>query len=471
MVNYILDFLSHGFILFIIWYVVVINGIHLLEMFAALFITPSYVSRMRNSDYRLIGASNNLIPVSLLVPAYNEELTVVDSIKSMLNLNYLNYEVVVINDGSSDNTLNAIINAFGLRKITYPIREQLAAKKIRGIYYNPDIPRLHLIDKENGGKYDALNTGINFSRYPYFVALDADSLLDADALLHIAMAFMQDKYTIAVGGIIRAANGCKIADGKILDTGLPRNGWALFQTMEYLRSFLVGRIVLNRINSMLVISGAFGAFQKSAVLSVGGYTAGALGGDMDLVIKLIRYMQSRKYKYTFSYLPNAVCWTQVPESFGALYRQRRRWQIGLMEVLGRYRKMFFKPGNKLIGMLALPYYFLLEIISPVIELFGFVLVPLAWKLNYISPDSLYLFCMAVFGFGIVTSIGSLAVEEFTNSGYIKMRELFKLSFLSIAENLFYRQLMVLVRFLGIFSYRQNKHIWGDIERYKFGGQE
>jgi len=471
MITYFLNFFLNGLALFIIWYVVVLHGVSLIQMVLALFITPAYIKKARNYEYKLIGSSKNIVPVSILVPAYNEAVTVVDSIKSMLNLNYMNFEVVVVNDGSTDNTLMTVINAFGLRKVTFPVREQLATKRVKGVYYNPDYPRLHLIDKDNGGKSDALNAGINFSRYPYFVSLDADSILDSDALLHIAMAFMQNKYTIAVGGVSRPSNGCTIREGKILDTGLPQNFWALCQVNEFFRSFLTGQTSLNRFNALLAISGVFGAFLKSAVLGVGGYTTNTVGGDMDLIIKLHRYMKAKSYKYSVSYLVNSICWTQVPESFAELFQQRRRWQVGLIDVLGRFKRMMFNPRHGILGILALPYYFFFEMISPLIEFIGYILIPLAWYYNYLSLDGMVLFYTATIGFGLITSAGSLLVEELTDSRFISVRELIKLSLLSIVENVFYRQLVVIFRFMGFIGYGKFRNSWKVSKRQKFGVAE
>ena len=467
MIPYIFYQLMYGAVMLILWYVVIMSGISVLQMIMALFITPAYISETHHFEYRLMVSSGNIIPISLLTPAYNEEATIVESIRSMLNLNYPNYEIVVINDGSTDNTLDTVINTFNLHKISYPIRERLATKRVRGIYYNPDIPRLRLIDKENGGKSDALNTGINISRHPYIVSLDADSILEPDALLHIAMAFMQNKYTIAVGGIIRVANGCTVENGKVMSIGLPKKIWALFQTIEYFRSFLAGRIGWNSSNSLLIISGAFGAFQKEPVLQVGGYTTGTVGEDMDLVIKLHQYMRLKKYKYRVSFLPDPICWTQVPEDLAVLYRQRRRWQIGLIDAMGRHKKMFLNPRFGIPGILAMPYYFLFEMISPIIELLGYIMIPLAWYFGLLPLNALVLFFTAAFGFGIIASIGSLAVEEFTDSKYISVRDVLLLSFLSIIENLFYRQMTVFFRLLGIVFYRKQKNAWGAMKRRKF----
>ena len=467
MITFLLYQLMRGFNLFILWYVVVMSSISVLQMVLALFVTPGYIKKARHFEYRLMGASRNVIPISVLAPAYNEEVTIVESVKSMLNLNYMNFEIIVINDGSKDNTLQTVIDAFNLQRFTYPVREQIKTKKIRGIYYNPDIPRLRLIDKENGGKSDALNAGINLSQYPYVISLDADSLLDSNALLIIAMAFMQNKYTVAVGGIIRVANGCTIANGKVVKVALSKKIWPLFQTIEYFRSFLVGRIGWNSFNSLLIISGAFGAFQKEAVLKVGGYTTGTVGEDMDLVIKLHQYMRSKKFKYRVTFLPDPICWTQVPESLNILYRQRRRWQIGLMDVLGRYRGMFLNPQYGVLGMVAMPYYLLFELVSPIVELIGYLMIPVSWYFGFIQMDALLLFFAAAVAFGVIASMGSLVVEEFTNTNFVRIREVFLLSFLSIVENMFYRQMTVFFRLMGILSYRKHRHAWGVMKRKKF----
>ena len=465
MITFLLYQFMRGLNLFILWFVVVMCGLNIVQVVLTLFITPAYIRKARHFEYRLIGASTNIIPISILVPAYNEEEAIVESVKSMLNLNFTNYEVVVINDGSQDNTLKAVISAFNLHKVTFPVRERLATKKIRGIFYNPDIPRLKLVDKENGGKSDALNAGINLSRFPYIVSLDADSLLEADALLRIAMAFMQHKYTIAVGGIIRVVNGCMVENGKVIEAALPKKKWALFQIVEYMRTFLVGRIGWNSINSLLVMKGAFGSFQKDAVISVGGYSAGTAGEDMDMIIKLHRYMRAKKYKYRVSFLPDPVCWTRVPESLDVLYMKRRRWQIGLMDVFGRYRDMFMNPRYGMLGMAAIPYMFFYEIVFPVVELLGYIMIPVAWYFGFLGFEALALFLIAVVFFGIFASLGSLVVEDLTAVKFKKAREVILLSFLGIAENVFYRQITSFFRLQGILSYRKYKQTLG-IMRHK-----
>lgn len=454
MILYFLYLLMRVFSLFILWYVVVIASIGILQMLYALYLAPRHVARAGSFEYSIMGASENVPPISLIVPAYNNEDNIVESIKLMLNLNYLNYEIVVVNDGSTDSTLDTIIDAFSLHKTTYPIREQLATKKTRGVYYNPDIPRLRLVDKENGGRSDALNTGINFSRFPYFVSADADCQLDANALVHIGMAFMHNKYTVSVGGIIRISNDYSVEDGK--DTNISDNIWVRLQTLEYFRSFLLARIGWNSIDSMLIVNNFFGAFQKSVVIQMGGYTPGIAGQDMDLVIKLHRYMRGKKYKYRVSFLPYPIWWTAVPDSLHALFRQRRRWQVGLLDIFRRYREMMLKPRYGVPGMLVMPYHFLVEVVNPCIELLGYVAIPLAWYFGFLTVESLILFFTASFAFGMITSMGALVVEDFTHPKLLKIKDAVRLSFLCIAENLFYRQLTLAFRLIAILSYQQYK---------------
>jgi len=433
----------------------------------AMVFTVTYIKKVKFSDIKLYKESYNMIPISILVPAHNEEKTVIQTIRSLLALEYLTYEVIVVNDGSTDKTLKSVIRAFGLRKITFPVKARLKTKTIAGIYSNPDYPNLLLIDKENGGKSDALNAGINVSRYPYFVSLDADSLLDSDALVRIALSFMEYKYTIAVGGIIRVSNGCDIRNGKIVKLGLPRSRLAVFQIVEYLRAFLVGRVGWSIINTMLIVSGAFGAFQKEPVIQAGGYTNNTIGEDMDLVLKLHKYMREKKYKYRITFLPDPICWTQAPENFKDLYSQRRRWQIGLIDCMGRYKRMMLNPRYGVSGMLAMPYFFLFELAAPIVEMLGLIFVPLSYVLGILSLTFFVTFFIAATLFGVILSIGALVIEEFTFNKYVKLSEFFRLCLYGVIENFSYRQMTVAFRVLAIFNFKKYRKSWGEIKRKNF----
>lgn len=471
MLEYILYKFILGFNKFVVIYVIIISVLNLIQMIIAMVYTPAYMRKVKFSDIKMFSESTNIVPISILVPAFNEEQTIVENIKSLLTLNYVTYEIVVVNDGSEDNTLNAVIDAFALKKVSYPLRSKIQTKSVHGVYYNPEFPRLRLVDKENGGKSDALNAGINISQYPYFASIDADSLLDSDALIRIAMSFMEYKYTIGVGGLVRVANGCKIENGKVVNVELPKSGLAKFQIVEYFRAFLVGRIGWSSLNSLLIISGAFGAFKKSAVLEVGGYTTGSIGEDMDLVLKLHRYMHEKKYKYRISFLPDPVCWTQAPENIRALYSQRRRWHIGLIDSLHRNADMFFRPRFGAVGMISMPYYFLFEMLAPVIEAIGLIVVPLSYFFGILSIEYFILFFIATTLFGVILSVGALAIEEYTFNKYVRLKDVFTLSLYSIIENFSYRQMTVFFRLFGVLRYKKYKQSWGSMKRQAFTPEE
>ena len=438
----------------------------MIQVLMAMFHSVMYLKKAKFSDIKLYKESYNMVPISILVPAFNEEKTVVHTVKSLLDMDYSTYEVIIINDGSKDNTLKSVIKAFGLKKITFPVKTKIKTNTIKGIYYNPDYQNLYLIDKDNGGKADALNAGINISRYPYFVSLDADSLLDSDALVRIAMAFMEYKYTIAVGGIIRVTNGSEIKNGKITKLALPKSRLAMFQIVEYLRAFLVGRTGWGIFNSVLIVSGAFGAFQKDTVIKVGGYTTDTVGEDMDIVVKMHKYMREKKFKYKIAFLPDPICWTQVPETINDLYKQRRRWHIGLIDTMKRYKKLMLNPKYGVTGLLAMPYFFLFELAAPVVELLGLVFVPLSYIIGILSIKYLITYFIAATVFGVILSIGALIIEEYTFKKYVEIKEFFRLCLYAVIENFSYRQMTVLFRVIAIFRYKKYRHTWDKVERIK-----
>lgn len=455
------------FNIFIIYYVFFINSVYFLQFIFASFSLYDYIKKMTYSGYKKYTNSENMIPISILVPAYNEEETIVDNIKSLLALNYLNFEVVVVNDGSSDGTLKKIIEAFDLKPVYQPIRYLIKTKKINGIYRSLEIPKLIVVDKENGGKADSLNTGINISKYPIFASIDADSLLERDSLVRIIMPFLEDKFTIAVGGIVRIANSSIVDDGKIHDIRLPKNPLAMFQIIEYLRGFLTGRVGWDSIKSLLIISGAFGAFKKDAVIAVGGYATDTIGEDMELVVKLHSYMRKNKKKYKIKFIADPVCWTQAPERISELRKQRRRWQVGLMDSLFRHKSLFLNPKYKTVGMLAIPYFWIFEMLGPLVEFIGYILIPVSYFSGILNVRYFILFLMISILYGIILSIGAILLEEYTFDKYPSIRQLLRLSFYGIIENFGYRQMTTFFKLEGIIRFRTLKHSWGKFKRNNF----
>lgn len=456
---------------FIIYYVLVINFIYFIQLILAAFNLSDYVKKMRYSDYKKYITSDNMIPISILVPAYNEQETIVENIKSLISLNYPKFEVIVINDGSKDETLNRVIQEFDLKEVNQPVRYRINTNKIRGIYKNLDIPNLIVVDKENGGKADALNAGINISNYPIVTSIDADSILESDSLVRVVMPFIEDKKTIAVGGIVRIANGSVIKRGRVVDIGLPKSRVAMFQIVEYLRAFLTGRVGWDAVNSLLIVSGAFGAFKKDAVIEVGGYAKNTIGEDMELIVKMHDYFLRNKRKYRIKFVPDPACWTQAPETLKDLRSQRRRWQIGLMDSLLKHKRMFFNPRYKQIGLIAVLYFWLFEMMGPVIEIIGYVMIPLAYIFGLLNLKYFLLFFAASILYGILLSLGAILLEEYTFNKYPTLKQLMKLSLYGVLENFGYRQLTTLYRIEGIVKFRKMKHSWGKIKRVSFQNQK
>jgi cellulose synthase/poly-beta-1,6-N-acetylglucosamine synthase-like glycosyltransferase len=408
-------------------------------------------------------------PIALLVPAYNEALNVVESVHSMLALEYPNFEVIVINDGSKDQTLQHLIEAFKLVKFHRPYEEALAHKPIRGLYSSPMTERLFVVDKENGGKADAQNAGINVCRAPLFCVIDGDSILEPDALMRAAQPFIDDpERTIAVGGTIRIANGSKIEAGRVREVRLPRRLLPLFQVVEYLRAFLMARLAWSRINTLMLVSGAFGMFRRAEVVAVGGFTKGSMGEDLDLVIKLHRHMRDKKREYLIQFIPEPVCWTEAPETLGVLARQRSRWQRGALECFFRYRAMFLNPRYGRVGFLGFGHIFIVDVLGPVAEVLGYILIPAFWLLGILSAEYLLAFTSLIFTYGVAVSVCSLILEEAELQRFPRARDLAVLTAVAVIENFGYRQLNNFWRVKGWWQFLRGNQGWGEMPRRGLG---
>lgn len=406
-------------------------------------------------------------PVSILIPAFNEEKSIVPSIRSLLQLNYPEFEIVVINDGSTDATMDEMLRAFAMVEFPEAYRQRLRTERIRKVYASSTHPNVRLVDKDNGGKADALNAGINCARYPLFCVVDADCILQKDSLWRVVRPFLEDSTTVAVGGVVRVLNGCTVKAGFLHKIELPRNFLALFQLVEYMRAFLFGRLGWSPLNALLVISGAFGMFYKERVIAVGGYRIDTVGEDMDLVVRLHRNLRQEKRPYRITFVPDPICWTEAPSDLASLKNQRMRWQRGLAESLvPNFRLMFSRNGGA-VGWLAFPCMVVFELLGPIVEVFGYAtLVPL-WLMGLIPVEPLLVFLFASVGMGMLLSINALFLEELSFHMYPRLRQQLKLCFVALLENLGYRQLNSLWRFLGLMKWlfsRGGKKHWGVIER-------
>ena len=452
---------------FSLFYVVTVSTIYLIQLIFASFGLRKYVRSLRYIDYRRFLDSEHMVPISLLVPAYNESATIVDSVKNLLSLDFPEYELIVINDGSKDNTLALLIEAFGLIPFPQPYKKSLPTEEIIEVYRSGRDIRLIVLDKNNGGKADALNAGVNVSSYPVVVTIDADSILEKSSLIKIIYSFVSDPTCVAVGGIVRVGSGCEIVDGQLREIGLSKNPIVALQTTEYLRAFLTGRLGFDVMGMLLIISGAFGAFQKNALIEVGGYTRHCVGEDMELVIKLHKMLHQKKRKYSVRFLPDPICWTQPPEHLSDLKKQRKRWHVGLIDSLLKHKDMVFNPKYGRIGMICLPYYWIFELLGPVIETFGYLFIPISFLLGVVNVWFMISFFLVAVLYGTILSVGALLLEENTFRKYPDLRQLLRLFFFSFVDNFGYRQINTVYKVEAMFGFRKNKSRWGELKRQGF----
>ncbi len=412
--------------------------------------------------------------VSIIAPAYNEETTIIESANSLLNLKYPDYELVIVNDGSRDETLKTLIDHFDLKKTDFSFQQRLKHYPIRGIYTNPAIPRLIVVDKENGGKADTLNAGINVSSKEYFCGIDADSLLESDALLKIAALTLDyGVETPALGGNVFPINGCTVDKGKIERINVPKHWLARLQTVEYMRAFMCGRLGWDYLNSLLIISGAFGLFRKERVIAIGGYLTSSsqyqrdtVGEDMELVVRIARHMREMKHSYRISYAFNANCWTEVPEKMSSLQKQRNRWQRGLIDIMTFHHKLIFNPSYGTMGLIAMPYYLIFEMVGPLFEIQGYLMVFVAALFGMLSVRLAILLFFASVLMGIFISVASVKIAERLNI-YFGYLDTLKLIGIAILENFGPRQLFSAWRTIGFLKAMQKPQGWQKFERKGF----
>ena len=406
--------------------------------------------------------------VSVLVPALDEQAVIVESVRSLLALRYPSHEVVVVNDGSRDGTLTVLRDAFELAPVRKVLRDAIPTAPVRGTYVSRNHPNLLVVDKENGGRSDALNVGINAARHPYVCVIDADSLLEEDALLKVAKPILDDPDLLAAtGGTIRIANGCTIDHGRIVEVRLPKSRFATVQVLEYFRAFLVARVGWSRLNALGIISGAFGLFHRSVLEAVGGYWTETVGEDFELTLRLHRYLRERGEPYRIAFISDPVCWTEAPTQFGTLGRQRRRWQRGLWEGLRRHTGLIGRPRYGILGLVAMPYFVLFEFLSPLFALLGLVVTVLWWVLGGLSTVYFLAFLAVSIGLGLLLTTAALALEEFSYQRYRKRREVVRLLAYAVLENVGFRQLHDVWRAIGYVDIARRKRGWGAQQRRGF----
>lgn len=424
----------------------------------------------RNSfaDFRMLAASDQLPGISIIAPAYNEAANIIENVRSMLSIHYNTLELIIVNDGSKDDSLKKLIAAYDLYKTDMYVNEQIATKPIKGIYKsrNPVYHKLVIIDKVNGGKADALNVGVNVSKYGYIVCVDVDCVLEQDALLKMIKPFLEETTVkvIASGGVIRIANDCKIENGRLIKVNLPKKLLPRIQTLEYIRAFLLGRMAWSRLNGLLLISGAFGAFDKDIVIKCGGYNTKTVGEDMELIVRMRRYMEELKVPYRVTFIPDPLCWTEAPASYKILGRQRNRWTRGTIETLRMHKVMFFNPKYHTIGMISYPFWFFFELLAPLIEFIGIVGFLLFAFFGMIAWPVFFILLTCILSFGFLYSVFAILMEVLTYNQYKNKYAIVRLVGAAFVEPFIFHPFVVWSAIKGYVHYLQKKHTWGEMTR-------
>lgn len=462
-ISYFLDriFITYAFLLvFSYTFLSIISGIALRQ----------YLKRNNFVDYNVILDSPLAPSVSVFVPAYNESKTIVESIESIYTIHYTNFNVIVINDGSTDDTFRQLQQAFDLEIVNYAINDKIKTRKIKGVYKSKKETYFNLIviDKENGGKADALNAALNLSDKNLFMAIDADSILEPDAVLKLVKPFIDrtDKRVIAAGGVVRIVNSCKVEKGQIKEVKVPKNMLARMQVLEYTRSFLMGRMAWAKLDGLIIISGALGLFDREIVVSSGGY-AHTIGEDMELVVRIRRYMSEQREKYKIEYVPDPLCWTEAPSELATFGRQRTRWTRGTIETLSDHSKIFMSTRYGAMGLIGYPYWFLFEWLAPLVEFLGIGYAIFLYLTGNLSLSFILITFLFVYAFAIFYSTWAILYEELTFHRYEKKMDVFRLWVAALIEPLTYHPLNLFYALLGNIQFILGNRRWGQMKRKGF----
>ena len=463
-------FLIYGSMLF---------GLYLFNAVMSILELRKYTDKNKFVDYKAMLSFQRLPSVSIIAPAYNEELNIIENIKCLLSMQYQNFEIIIVNDGSKDNTLTKIIEYFDLIKVNRAYELTIPCEDIRAIYQskNSAYSNLVIIDKKNGGKADALNAGINISQKELFLAMDVDCIIESDALLKMVKPFIDDNKNEVIdsGGVIRIENSCELTDGKITKVKYPKNIWAKFQVIEYFRAFTLGRMAWSKLNGLIIISGAFGLFDRKRVIKIGGYDKTSIGEDLELVVRLRRYMHEvEKKKYRVAFIPDPLCWTEVPESYKVLSRQRNRWTRGAIDTIKKHRKMFLNPKYGLIGMASFPNWVLFEWLAPLIQAVGLIYFFILLYFDMVNIPVFLILLVFVLTFSFMYSIFAVFFEAYTFHKYKGARYITQTILLIFAEMFFYQPMNMIFSLHGHFDAyfnKKNKKTWGEMTRKGFSNNE
>lgn len=463
--------LMHGFNAVIMIFAVSVMSSYIILAAISSSALKEYFRRNRFVRYNSLLALPDAPSISLIAPAFNEGKTIQENVHSLLSINYNNFDVIVVNDGSKDNSIEVLTKAFDLIPSGIEYNDIVPTKAVKCIYIssNPSYARLIVVDKENGGKADALNTGINVARNPYVVCIDVDCIMDKDVLLKLAKPFLEGsgKRVIATGGVVRIANSCVIKSGKLVSVHAPDNWLARIQVLEYMRAFMLGRMAWAKMDGLLLISGAFGMFDREIVLACGGYNTKTVGEDMELVVRMRRYMIEHRQPYSVQYIPDPLCWTEAPETYSLLIKQRSRWTRGTFETLLLHRRIFLNPKYGILGMLSYPYWMLYEYWAPLIEFMGLIITLVFALIGILNWTFFGLLLLFSYIFAVSFSLLAIYVEESTFKRYQTFKDLRKLVLVALLEPFIFHPVTVYAALKGNWDKFKGKSSWGDMTRKGF----
>jgi cellulose synthase/poly-beta-1,6-N-acetylglucosamine synthase-like glycosyltransferase len=451
----------------VVIYFLGVNSWYLVLLISSLIEMRRHMLLIADESRHLLLSSTLSPTISILAPAFNEESTIEGSLRALLALQYPRLEVIVISDGSTDDTVKVLIERFDLVPVKTIYERRIKTKLVRNLYRSATYPSLVVVDKENGGKADALNVGLSFARGELVCAMDADTLIEGDGLQRMVRPFLYATNVVATGGTIRVVNGSDVNLGRIVKARVTTHALAGIQVVEYLRAFLFGRLGWNRLGGNIIISGAFGLFRRESVVNAGGYLHDTVGEDMELVLRLKRLSYERSGPGTIAFVPDPVAWTEVPETLKVLGRQRDRWHRGLADVLWRHRKMFLNPRYGITGLFVFPYYVFVELLAPLIEAVGLITIVTGLILGFIDWRFAALFYLTAYGLGTALTAFTLILEDISFHRYNTFRDRGLLFWWALMENLGYRQMTVYWRLRGLWKFLLGRKDWGVMDRKGF----